>query len=435
MKKFISITLVLVLLFAMAVPVTAGNGNNARVEGDMARAEGFGFHCSTFGGNGRTYVPQFQAIGNNGKVNNINTNKIWVDLIRTVDPVVWYAVVPEGENWACINCGSSAWITFSNKSGVPDGKNVQLTHPEQAFGTFEIKKYVDGTIITEWEIPQGYSVSDLIAGFDLYATSGRGAELGDFVGRCDFDAATGIITYSRALPIGWYAIQEVLTEAGKAIFEEPEPFYILIGEGSNNIMGKSNGFDYGVLYTVGYDWHAMIRALGLDGLNGGGEVFPLWLNAPDGSVHDSFCACPGSLSFAGDSPFNPLDCKGYMVAQNGQISGAYDDFVSAYNYIMDNYGNLSENRLITQIVSWSLIRPDLVNAAIISGNASLSDDEKAAIIDVLSNSKGYSGRGLIVDVVYLVCEDPEHDYTWCQPQLVPVYGGEIVFNNILRAVA
>jgi len=430
MKKTLSTIIVLVLLATMAVPVMA-NGNTARVEGDVAIAEGFGFHCNTFGGNGRTYVPQFQTIGNNGRMTNINTNKTLVTLVRTASPVVWNVVVPEGENWACIDCGSDAWITYSNRSGVPDGKNIQLNHPPKV--AFEIVKLVDGRIIVEWEIPEdyGFTIKDFIVGFDLYSTKGRGAPLETRIGRCDFNVTTGLISYSGELESGWYALKELLTPLGSEWFEHPSPFYILIG--GDSVMGESSAFNYSAHYTVGYDWFAMIKTLDIDGLNAGGEVFPIWLYSSDGIRHDSFCAHPGSVSFAGDRSFNPLCCTGYLVAEGGQFPGVYNDFVSAYNYIMDHYGDLNDNRLITQVITWSIIRPDLVNVDSIAVNANLSPAEKADITDVLNNFKGYFGNGLIVDVVYLVCENSAHDYRYCQPQLVPVYGGEVAFNNVLRA--
>jgi len=40
----------------------------------------------------------------------------------------------------CPVCGSTQWITFSNNSGVPDGKNIQMQHPGENF-----------TIVKNWE--------------------------------------------------------------------------------------------------------------------------------------------------------------------------------------------------------------------------------------------------------------------------------------------
>ena len=57
---------------------------------------------------------------------NINIGKkMTVELVRSEqDPTVWE--VPHYE-WECSVCGNDTWVSYSNKSGVPNGKNVQLT--------------------------------------------------------------------------------------------------------------------------------------------------------------------------------------------------------------------------------------------------------------------------------------------------------------------
>ena len=47
-------------------------------------------------------------------------------------------------------CGSIEWYSFSNQSGVPDGKNIQLTHKRDLVD-LEIVKYLDGKVASGME--------------------------------------------------------------------------------------------------------------------------------------------------------------------------------------------------------------------------------------------------------------------------------------------
>jgi hypothetical protein len=90
--------------------------------------DGFGFHCNTFGGNGRTAVT---INGQLFRANNQNDNgrnplmHSWLDRVgmtttwtlRTLTDIV------------CETCGSMEWITYSNNSGVINGRNIQANHP------------------------------------------------------------------------------------------------------------------------------------------------------------------------------------------------------------------------------------------------------------------------------------------------------------------
>ncbi|MCL2504567.1 MAG: hypothetical protein FWE94_08300, partial [Coriobacteriia bacterium] len=138
-----------------------------------------------------------------------------------------------------------------------------------------------------------------------------------------------------------------------------------------------------------------------------------------GVVYPSFCANAGSTHFAGESG---LGCAGYLVASRlGKELADYAGYVSAYNYIEDKVGSLNDNRALTQTVTWALL------GAIDVGSPEFEAIEdwkldKAAVLDVMANYQGYVGSGKIVDLVFMVCEDHEHSYQTCQPQLVPVYG-------------
>ena len=88
---------------------------------DNATVVGFAFHCNNDGGNAKTYI-----VGQDkdfGKKTNIALTR------NAGDPTVWNV---NETGWVCEACGRSDWISFSNKSGVPDGKNIQLTHNVKA---------------------------------------------------------------------------------------------------------------------------------------------------------------------------------------------------------------------------------------------------------------------------------------------------------------
>jgi hypothetical protein len=108
----------------------------------------------------------------------------------------------------------------------------------------------------------------------------------------------------------------------------------------------------------------------------------------------------------------------------------FDDFVSAYNYIEDKYGDLHSRTLmrVTQVITWALLGAIDVNSELFDAT-NLTDEEKAIVKDVMANSTGYVGEGNIIDVVYMYCE-LEHDPEDCQPLLVPVYGSsELILEN------
>ena len=127
MKKLISALLVLMLSLAVFASVMAAG---TLASGDEATVEGFAFHCNANGGNGRVYLVGYAK--DFGKFDK-KTGEGLVDLVRSADDFkVWDVIVPEGEVWECQACGCAEWISFSNKSGVPDGKNIQLNHPAKA---------------------------------------------------------------------------------------------------------------------------------------------------------------------------------------------------------------------------------------------------------------------------------------------------------------
>ena len=323
-------------------------------------------------------------------------------------------------------------VTNSTKFNLSHTAGIipAVVEKEDGVTALKVAKTVDGQTIVNWYIANledlvGYE--ELIAGmsFDLYETSGEGeydADNDSLVATGTIDAegfivfvfAEGIV----ALGNGWYVIIETLTGFCELVFETPEPVYFSLESISD--------FNYDVKYTIvnGHGWYDKERTipgrtLNYPGLNNDGDLFYIGVtDTTTGAEYPSFCANAGSKNFAGD---NDLDCTGYMVA----AASAGAEFVSAFNYIEANYGNVTENRAIVQTVIWALLGAIDVDSELFDATY-LSQEEKAAVRDVIANSQGYAGA--VVDVVYMLCENPEHTFEFCQPQLVPVYG-KLIFNN------
>jgi len=102
MKKFISIALVFVFVFSMAMPVMALNWDN-----------GAGFHCNAGKGNGRVITgAEAQPLN----LSRVGTSTVWNVVTSAADAIV------------CPTCARIDWVTFSNKNGVINGKNIQINH-------------------------------------------------------------------------------------------------------------------------------------------------------------------------------------------------------------------------------------------------------------------------------------------------------------------
>jgi uncharacterized protein YdhG (YjbR/CyaY superfamily) len=201
------------------------------------------------------------------------------------------------------------------------------------------------------------------------------------------------------------------------------------------------------LYLVEYNW-AIRHILEYEGLNGGGEVFPMSIYRKDTDrliIAPSFCAFGGALSFAGDAPgAHGQQLSGYMIAvdleklleirdqqkaTNPQYNEKeweyineteYQKIVSAYNYIYDHYGKLEDHRIITQVITWTLLgfMPKLEG---VISDLKLSDAERSAILNILANYDSYKGKGGILTILYLISFDPDGNPIIAQPQLVPIY--------------
>ena len=556
-KKLFAVLMVLSMVLSLVPAMASAEGElepGAIQVGFVDRAQ---FHCNEDGGQAKVYVSV-----NGSAPMKTYTGALVFEYLGFVDNVGGYCwkiigagsdpndyeeieiicdVHPSGKP----GCGKSDWTSFSNFSGVPDGKNVQFIHvgsTEPPPLALEVIKYVDDELaegyegvftfqlentdtgdieeasidaygvaefdlardsyykITELAVPEGfidvtgsyefdtfgeidspiqvtwdnktettqyegfsilktvdgvawelwangYEDEDLLAilegiSFELYAVAEDGAMIDydseSFPGSLDTD---GYISFpNNEYADGWYAIVEILSDRAAEVFAEVDPLYIHIVD--NKVVDDEDAFDLNAFYTIVNGYGGGYQ-LGYPGLNNSGDIFPISVrNRDTGETYPSFCANGGSRAFAGESG---LGCSGYVVATNfeGTNLGAenahdYDDFVSAYNYIYDNYGDLNDNRAITQIVTWYLLGSldipsagfDGINwAAIETGTSAVAAvaDAKTTVEDVIAHYKNYKGNGNIVALVLMVCEN-HHDAKDCQPQLVPVYGG-IAFNN------
>jgi len=127
-KRFLAVLMALAMILSMSVTAFAGNDKVENVYGvgdsvkqDFNNAQ---FHCNAISGNGRVWpsIPADMKKFDGQLVFIKSTGTKW-DLsgVRDKAGKILDMVV-------CPNCGSTSWITFSNNSGVPDGKNVQMQH-------------------------------------------------------------------------------------------------------------------------------------------------------------------------------------------------------------------------------------------------------------------------------------------------------------------
>lgn len=362
-------------------------------------------------------------------------------------PAGWeIAYVDKGNNnqsESYVKTAETGNIQF-NISGFHKGTPDEIKIP----AALTFTKMVAGEPFYIWAQAKGYDPEAIAAmmSFKLYKANSDGTAYGGAaLATAELNLLFSGFTFNADFAAGWYAIVEVLAAEGETFFVQPEPLYIYIevsdgvpavtaglgGQGSGLVLTE---FDYDAMYTIinGYNFSYgadYIRKLGYPGLNNNGDIFYIGVtDKGTGKAYASYCAHAGSKNFAGDHSNTAEPCYGYLVAEK-LVEGEYGDFLAAFNYIEDNYGDLNGNRHITQTVIWALLGAiDVDSGAFAATN--LTAAQKAAVKDVMANYKGYTGNRTIVSLVYMVCENPNHTFEFCQPQLVPIYA-KIIFENTL----
>jgi len=145
MKKFVVILLIASLALALTIPALASNSQIVTNANTRIWQDGFGFHCNAVKGNGATAV---EYIGDNTAIENsiarikkqpagsmivqkgdqkdiFGTRTFPVTLERVGTTTTWNLITDDVE---CNSCGRIDWVTYSNNSGVINGKNIQVHH-------------------------------------------------------------------------------------------------------------------------------------------------------------------------------------------------------------------------------------------------------------------------------------------------------------------
>ena len=329
------------------------------------------------------------------------------------------------------------------------GKCLFENVPFDPKGSLSFEKKVEDTNIVTWLNDKELDTDNILDGLEFYL-DGIGIDGKAYTyGPVTPDYLLGAVEFDNVYP-GTYTLSEEITGAAVSIFKKMADIEINIFDGDNKhfVIGGSvvggfgiEDFDFDALYKVDCKHLNYWDYLEYDDYRY--EIFYIGItNSENKDQHyASFCANPKSATFAGLYD----DCEGYIVADPatyGKLDN-YDEFISAFNYIKDNYGDLSENRHITQTVVWALLGAiDIESAEWKNIGCELKNDdqgeehrygltgeEKDAVEDILNKSKGYMGKGDITALVYMVCENSSHDAIHCQPQIVPLYGKFYVENK------
>jgi len=307
--------------------------------------------------------------------------------------------------------------------------------PTKPHCSLHLEKKVEGINIIEWLVDSNWAddAEDILAGLEFYLT---GVDNSNAYGPVTPDSF-GIVAFDDIEP-GEYVLSEEVTGAAAGKFQAMDDITVVIADGDNKfftiggvIKGGVEGVDIidGDKFIV-HDGYGDFR-WGYDGngigypvegvLNASGHIFYITVeNIRTGDILESYCAYGGSTSF-GPGPY----LVGHSITEK--------DWIMAFNYIFDNYGDLNDNRVITQVITWALL--GVVDVYILD-QSRLKDHEIAAIIDVWENYDGYVGEGNVVDVLFLVDEntplneDGSFKFSAHQPQIVPIFGKFYVKNEV-----
>ena len=204
------------------------------------------FHCNTFGGNGRVWPSPLGNMALTQK--NKQSKSLKFD---RYDKETWMLVNPNGGaptdynkkdsnyHFICPECGSDQWITFSNQSGVPDGKNIQMQHP--TVGIEIVKKWIDaeGNTIRD---TKGLSARFTFE-YKYYNSKGTGKSGTMTVGPGTIKVPAGTYTI-KELDITNFTLVQILDELGFVIDLDKRTATIEITTGMARAGGK-----YSVAFT------------------------------------------------------------------------------------------------------------------------------------------------------------------------------------------
>jgi len=344
------------------------------------------------------------------------------------------------------------WI-WEDPSSVPAGYSVVAPNPQKIIAkantkftvTFTNQKNADelaslifekkvaGKNIVEWLTDSGYTnVSEILAGLEFYL-DGPNGNYGPVTPGPD-----GKVVFTNLNP-GTYTLSEEVVGAAAGIFTKmadisditvaagEQPSFTVLGGTVKKVIEGADIEDSDLFTLINgwgqFDWGYGPEGIGYPGLNSTGHIFYIGIrNTRTDEVLHSYCANAGSTNFA----------EGY-----GQYKIANSlheiQWQQAFNYINDTYGDLNENRVITQIVTWALLGAVDVYSDDFE-NTRLSAAEKAAIIDVMENYEGYIGSGSVVDVLFLTSiyyNGSSDDFATRQPQIVPIFGTFYVENGLV----
>jgi len=224
-KKIIGILVVAVLAMGVMIPVVLAapkvpNPSEFDLgEARQVQMENVGFHCASQGGNGRVWIDAYDVKAAEAKKSGVK----WIkETIIYVDDNSW--LLANTTDYVCPVCGGTMWVSYSNKSGVPDGKNMQLTHyypPSDEWfpsGVVSFTKEMLGGLDLYFE-----GAYNSVFDFDLFKLSGSGAydiHIGTFTTGYSYFIDNGTIIGEETmtpftvsiggLPIGKYVFKEVI---------------------------------------------------------------------------------------------------------------------------------------------------------------------------------------------------------------------------------
>jgi len=138
-------------------PGAANNGNSGglipnKYDGEIRdQYNNANFHCNAFSGNGRVWTTYGKEV----------TQKLQDTLYFKNTDLRAPQSANKDTTWlldnkqlkrifTCEECGSTQWISYSNNSGVPDGKNIQITHPGEDITV--VKKWIMNNDRSHYEI-------------------------------------------------------------------------------------------------------------------------------------------------------------------------------------------------------------------------------------------------------------------------------------------